>query len=252
MQFNKTSNLSFIGLAAALAGGAAYYMSSNGVRVRKTIDNNFALDKTTEIARVSPNEMMTGAAVTVLLAGVALWGYRKDWSGVKARLGRGGQERVEGGMHGIQQIEETLDLDVPVSMAYNQWTQFEEFPRFMPTVESVKQVDDSHLHWRANVGGKVKEWDSEITQQIPDQLIEWKSTSGPRNGGTVTFDKLKDNKTRVRLVLWYQPETKSEKIGALFGGVKMTAKGNLKRFKQLLERRGMESGAWRGEISPQH
>jgi len=219
------------------------------MRVRKTIDNDYAIDMTKEVVRVSPNELVTGAAITVALAGIALWGYRKDWSWTKERAPF---KRSDSAQSSVQEIEETIDIDVPVSTAYNQWTQFEEFPRFMPTVESVKQVDDAHLHWRANVGGKMKEWDAEITQQIPDQLIEWKSTSGPRNGGTVTFDKIKENTTRVRLHLWYQPESKAEKIGGMFGGVKMTAKGNLKRFKQLLERRGMESGAWRGEIAPQH
>ncbi|HUR87529.1 MAG TPA: SRPBCC family protein [Ramlibacter sp.] len=233
MDYDKT-NLGWIAAAAALAGGVAYYLSDQGMRVRRTYDNELALERTRELARVSPEKLVTGAAVTVVLAGVALWGYRS-----KDRVGSG-----------MQEVEETIDIDVPVSTAYNQWTQFEEFPRFMPTVESVKQIDDSHLHWKAVVAGKVKEWDSEITQQIPDQMIEWKSTSGPRNGGVVTFDKIKENKTRVKLRLWYTPESSAEKIGGLFGGVKMTAKGNLKRFAQLLERRGMESGAWRGEIAP--
>jgi uncharacterized membrane protein len=98
----------------------------------------------------------------------------------------------------------------------------------------------------------MKEWDSEIVQQIPDQLIEWRSVGGVRNGGTVTFDKVRDNCTRVKLRLWYEPQTTHEKIGGLLGGVKLTAKGNLKRFKQLLETRGAETGAWRGEVAPQH
>ena len=250
MEFNNKSNLSLIALAAALAGGTAYYLSKNGMRVRKTIDNDWAIDKTTELVRVSPEQMITGAAVTVGLAGLALWGYRRDWSWMQEKFSRTGIGQGKPGA--VLEVEETLEVDVPVSTAYNQWTQFEEFPRFMPTVESVKQIDDSHLHWKANVAGKQKEWDAEITQQLPDQLIEWKSTSGPRNGGTVTFDKLRENKTRVKLRLWYQPESTDEKIGGMFGGVKLTAKGNLKRFKQLLERRGAETGAWRGEIAAQH
>ena len=245
MDYQKT-DLGWIAAAAAIAGGAAYYLSENGVRVRKTIDNNYALDRTTELVRVSPERLVVGASITVALAGLALWGFRMaNWSamkdGVTSRMSRNTG-------NGVQQIEETLDIDVPVTTAYNQWTQFEDFPRFMPTVQSVTQVDDSHLHWKAIVAGKVKEWDSEITQQIPDQMIEWRSTSGPRNGGVVQFDKLRENKTRVRLRLWFQPQTAEEKIGGMFGGVKLTAKGNLKRFAQLLEKRGHETGAWRGEI----
>ncbi|MDP3858456.1 MAG: SRPBCC family protein [Stagnimonas sp.] len=146
-------------------------------------------------------------------------------------------------------VRETIDLDVPVSTAYNQWTQFEEFPRFMASVEEVRQLDDTHLHWRANVAGKVKEWDAEITQQIPDQCIAWRSTDGVRNAGVVTFDKIGENRTRVRLQMDYDPQTPGEKIGDAVGGVKLTAKGNLKRFKELIERRGVETGAWRGTVA---
>ncbi|MEJ6022861.1 SRPBCC family protein [Ramlibacter sp. PS4R-6] len=238
MQYRRTAtNIGWIAGAAALAGAAAYLMRDQGVRVYRTIDNDIALAHTRDLARVSPEQMYTGAAVTVGLAGLLLWALKRD---------RG---TTEGG---IQQTEETIDINVPVSTAYNQWTQFEEFPRFMPTVESVKQLDDAHLHWKAKVAGKMKEWDSEITQQIPDQLIEWRSTGGVKNGGTVTFDKIGENKTRVCLRLWYSPEDATEKAGGLLGGVKLTAKGNLKRFKQLLERRGAETGAWRGEIAPAH
>lgn len=146
-------------------------------------------------------------------------------------------------------VRETIELEVPVSTAYNQWTQFEEFPRFMATVEEVRQLDDTHLHWRANVAGKDKEWDAEITEQVPDQRIAWRSTGGVRNAGTVTFLKLADNRSRVELQMEYDPETTGEKIGAAMGGVKLTAKGNLKRFKELVERRGVETGAWRGSVA---
>jgi uncharacterized membrane protein len=255
MQFNKTAGIGSILGAALLAGGTAYYLSKNGMRVRRTIDNEFAIDRTTELARVSPEEMVTGAVVTVALAGIALWGYRRDWSWMKERATGLTQRmhRTQGTQRSsIQETEEVLDIDVPVSVAYNQWTQFEEFPRFMPTVESVKQIDDSHLHWKANVAGKLKEWDSEIVQQIPDQLIEWRSTGGVKNGGIVTFDKIREGKTRVKLRLWYEPQSTGEKVGGMLGGVKLTAKGNLKRFAQLLEKQGTETGAWRGEIAPQH
>lgn len=146
-------------------------------------------------------------------------------------------------------VEESIELNVPVSTAYNQWTQFEEFPRFMDSVQEVKQLDDTHLHWRADVAGKSKEWDAEITEQIPDERIAWRSTGGVKNAGVVTFHKLADNRTKVMLQMDYDPETVGEKVGDALGGVKLTAKGNLKRFKKLVEGRGVETGAWRGTVA---
>ena len=146
-------------------------------------------------------------------------------------------------------VHEAIELEVPVSTAYNQWTQFEDFPKFMATVQEVRQVDDTHLHWRAVVGGKTKEWDAEITEQIPDQRIAWRSIGGAQNAGTVTFQRVGVNRTRVNLEMDYDPETVGEKIGDAVGAVKLTAKGNLKRFKQLVERRGSETGAWRGTVT---
>ncbi|WP_232533147.1 MULTISPECIES: SRPBCC family protein [Ramlibacter] len=148
-------------------------------------------------------------------------------------------------------VEESIELAVPVSTAYNQWTQFEEFPRFMASVEHVEQVDDTHLHWRAVVAGRAKEWDSEITEQVPDQRIAWRSTSGTPNAGMVTFHRLGDNRTRVQLQMDYQPETRAEKAGAAVGAVKLAARGNLRRFKELVEARGMATGGWRGTV-PAH
>jgi uncharacterized membrane protein len=146
-------------------------------------------------------------------------------------------------------MEESIVLNVPVSTAYNQWTQFEEFPRFMESVEEVRQLDDTHLHWRANVAGKTKEWDAEITEQVPDERIAWRSIGGVQNAGVVTFHKLGENRTKVMLQMDYNPQTPAEKIGDAVGGVKLTAKGNLKRFKNLVERRGVETGAWRGTVA---
>ena len=146
-------------------------------------------------------------------------------------------------------IREAIELEVPVSTAYNQWTQFEDFPKFMATVQEVRQVDDTHLHWRAEVGGKTKEWDAEITEQIPDRRIAWRSTNGVANAGVVTFHKIGENRSRVMLQMDYEPETLGEKVGDAVGGVKLTAKGNLKRFKQLVEQRGAETGAWRGTVT---
>ena len=103
-------------------------------------------------------------------------------------------------------IEKSIDVEVPVRAAYNQWTQFEEFPRFMEGVEQVQQIDDRRLHWRANVGGKTLEWEAEIAEQIPDKRIAWRSLSGKKNAGVVTFHRLTDDRTRVMLQLDYEPE----------------------------------------------
>lgn len=146
-------------------------------------------------------------------------------------------------------VQESIDVDVPVSTAYNQWTQFEEFPRFMDNVESIQQVDDTHLRWRANIAGNVKEWMAEITEQLPDERIAWHSTEGVRNAGVVTFHKISDNRTRVMLQMDYEPQSLDEKVGSAIGGVRQTARRNLKRFKELVEGRGQETGAWRGTVT---
>jgi len=116
-------------------------------------------------------------------------------------------------------------------------------------VHEVRQLDDKHLHWRADVAGKEKEWDAEITEQIPDKRIAWRSTSGVSNAGVVTFHKISDSATRIMLQMDYDPESVTEQIGDAFGVVKMQAKGNLKRFKEMLESRGKETGAWRGTVT---
>jgi uncharacterized membrane protein len=159
------------------------------------------------------------------------------------------QLRLGPGAGHLSTVEESIELEVPVHTAYNQWTQFEEFPRFMASVEQVNQVDDTHLHWRAKVAGKTKEWDAEITEQVPDKRIAWRSIDGVTNAGVVTFHRIGENRTRVMLQMDYQPETVGEKVGSALGGVKATAKGNLKRFKELVEARGQESGAWRGTVT---
>jgi uncharacterized membrane protein len=145
-------------------------------------------------------------------------------------------------------IEESVEINVPVRTAYDQWTQFEEFPRFMEGVESVRQVDDTHLHWVAEVAGQRREWDAEITEQHPDERIAWTSTSGQRNAGVVTFHRLDDDRTKVMLQLDHEPEGLVDKAGDALGFVKRRAKGDLERFRELIESRGSESGAWRGEV----
>jgi uncharacterized membrane protein len=148
-------------------------------------------------------------------------------------------------------ILESVDVAVPVTVAYNQWTQFEEFPRFMEGVESVTQIDDKTLRWKATIAGKAEEWTAEITEQSPDERVAWASTSGARNAGVVTFHHIDDNTTRVMLQIDYDPQGFVENVGDALGMVDRRMKGDLKRFKEFIESRGMESGAWRGEI-PEH
>jgi uncharacterized membrane protein len=145
-------------------------------------------------------------------------------------------------------IEQSIVVNVPVRTAYNQWTQFEEFPRFMEGVESVRQLDDKRLHWKVNVGGKVKEWDAEITEQRPDERIAWTSRSGARNAGVVTFHRLAEDRTKVMLQVDYDPGGVIESVGDAVGVVSARVKGDLECFKEFIELRNRETGAWRGEI----
>jgi uncharacterized membrane protein len=147
----------------------------------------------------------------------------------------------------MSNIEKSIDVNVPVHTAYNQWTQFEEFPRFMEGIESIKQLDDKRLHWQAKIGGKTKEWDATITEQVPDQRIAWRSTSGAANAGVVTFHRLADDQTRVTLQMDYDPEGMVENIGDAIGVADSRVQGDLKRFKEFIESRGHETGAWRSE-----
>ncbi len=150
---------------------------------------------------------------------------------------------------GDSSIEESTEVNVPVKAAYNQWTQFEDFPKFMENVLEVKQLDDRHLHWRAKVAGEEKQWDAEITEQVPDKRIAWRSVGGASNGGVVTFHRLSDNATRIMLQMDYRPEGPMEKVGDALGAVRMQARNSLQRFKEMLEQRGSETGAWRGQIA---
>jgi uncharacterized membrane protein len=148
----------------------------------------------------------------------------------------------------MSKIEESIEIGVPVRAAYNQWTQFEEFPRFMEGVDEVRQVDDTHLHWKAEMWGKVKEWDAEISEQRPDERVAWTATEGARNAGVVTFHKIDENKSRVMLQLDVEPDGPAESVGDALGVVKRRVKGDLERFKEFIEGHGRETGAWRGEV----
>ena len=145
-------------------------------------------------------------------------------------------------------VNETIEVDVPVSTAYNQWTQFEEFPEFMDGVESVKQLDETHLHWVAEIGGRRHEWDAEITYQDPDTHIAWRATDGKNNTGSVRFDALGDNRTRMKVRMTWETEGAVEAVGEALGVDDRGVKADLERFKELVESRGRETGAWRGEV----
>ena len=145
-------------------------------------------------------------------------------------------------------VQESIEVDVPLSVAYNQWTQFEEFPSFMEGVESVRQVDDTHLHWAAEIGGKRHEWDAEITHQEPDKRIAWRAKEGKYNSGNVTFQSVGANRTRIDVELTYDTEGLVESLGSALGADDRRVKGDLERFKELIESRGAETGAWRGEV----
>ena len=148
----------------------------------------------------------------------------------------------------MSMIEESIEVAVPVSTAYNQWTQFEEFPKFMAGVESVRQLDDKRLHWVAEVAGVRRDWDAEITEQRPDERIAWTSRQGAKNAGVVTFHYLDPGRTRIMLQMEYQAERATDMIGDALGFLQRSVQGDLQRFKDFIESRGAETGAWRGEI----
>jgi uncharacterized membrane protein len=145
-------------------------------------------------------------------------------------------------------VEKHVEVDVPVRTAYNQWTQFEDFPHFMEGVKEVRQLDDTHLHWRAELGGKEQEWDAVITEQTPDARIAWRNTSGAENAGVVTFHRLGDSQTRVMLQIEYDPDGFVENVGDALGIVSRRIEGDMKRFKEFIESGREATGAWRGEV----
>jgi uncharacterized membrane protein len=149
-------------------------------------------------------------------------------------------------------IQKSIDVEVPVRTAYNQWTQFEEFPRFMEGVQRVEQLSDTRLHWTADIAGKQKEWDARITEQNPDERIAWTSEAGARNAGVVTFHKLAPEKTRVMLQIDYEPDDVVETVGDALGFMSRRVSGDLARFKEFIEGRGRETGAWRGQVRQEH
>jgi uncharacterized membrane protein len=148
---------------------------------------------------------------------------------------------------GVTTVDKKLEIKAPIERVYNQWTQFEDFPRFMEGVKAVQQIDDTHLHWHAEISGKDKEWDAVITEQVPDSIIAWRSVAGADNAGRVDFQPAGGG-TRVTLKLTYEPEGAVEKVGGWVGVVGRRVEGDLKRFKNFIENRGRETGQWRGEV----
>jgi len=145
-------------------------------------------------------------------------------------------------------VEESIEVEVPVSTAYNQWTQFEDFPEFMEGVEQVQQLTDDKLHWVTKIAGVKREFDAKITEQHPDERVAWTTIDGPKQAGVVTFHKLDPSHTKVMLQMEFDPEGFTEQVGDKLGIVKSRVHGDLERFKSFIEKRGAESGAWRGDI----
>ena len=146
-------------------------------------------------------------------------------------------------------ITESIEVAVPVTTAYNQWTQFEDFPLFMEGIDHVQQIDDTRLHWAATVAGRKAEWDAKILEQHPDRQISWVSEDGKKTRGTVTFEERGDSRTLITLSMSYQAEGVAEILGSAAGIDERRVRGDLERFKELIETRGSETGAWRGEVS---
>lgn len=150
----------------------------------------------------------------------------------------------------MAQILESIDVSVPVTTAYNQWTQFESFPQFLDEVDSITQTDDTHTHWTVTVGGATREFDAEITEQHPDERVAWTSTGGDTaHAGVVTFHKLSDDTSRVTVQLDWKPEGLAEKLGSMMGMASHAVKKDLENFKELIEKQGTAIGGWRGDVA---
>ena len=149
----------------------------------------------------------------------------------------------------MSQVQESVDVDVPIRTAYDQWTQFESFPQFMDGVESITQIDSTRSHWVTKVGGVQREFDTEVTEQHPDERVAWTSTGGDtKHAGVVTFHRLADAQTRVMIQIDWEPEGFVEKAGSAVGVDSHQVKADAKRFKKFIEERGAETGAWRADV----
>jgi carbon monoxide dehydrogenase subunit G len=146
-------------------------------------------------------------------------------------------------------VEKSILVNVPVSVAYNQWTQFEEFPQFMGGITSVSQLSDDRLEWVAEIGGVRRRWEAQILEQVPDRKVSWAATEGATNAGQVTFEDVGGGQTSVHLSLEYEPEGLVEKVGDKLNVIENQAEGDLDRFKAFIEAEGYASGAWRGSVN---
>ncbi|HLL68523.1 MAG TPA: SRPBCC family protein [Micromonosporaceae bacterium] len=147
-------------------------------------------------------------------------------------------------------VVESVDVAVPVRTAYDQWTQFEEFPKFMEGVQEIRQISDTMTHWVIEIGGIKREFDARITEQHPDERVAWTSVDGPTHAGVVTFHRLDADHTRVTAQMDIDPDTFVEKVADKTGLIDRKVKGDMKRFQEFIESRGRETGAWRGEVDP--
>ncbi len=145
-------------------------------------------------------------------------------------------------------VTESVDVDVPIRTAYDQWTQFESFPQFMSGVREIRQVDALHTHWTVEIAGQEREFDATITEQHPDERIAWKSDEGPEHAGVITFHRLDDAHTRVTAQMDIDPEGFIENVADKLGILTHRVKSDMKKFKEFIERTGTETGAWRGDI----
>ncbi|TDU71338.1 polyketide cyclase/dehydrase/lipid transport protein [Prosthecobacter fusiformis] len=148
----------------------------------------------------------------------------------------------------METIEKSIEVEQPIRSVYNQWTQFESFPLFMEGVKSVRQVTDKRLQWHVEIAGITKIWEADIVEQIPDSRIAWHSTSGAVNNGQVLFESLAPDRTLVTLILNYETEGALEKVGDALGLVSLRIQGDLRRFKDTIEKRTTPAQGWRGEI----
>jgi uncharacterized membrane protein len=148
----------------------------------------------------------------------------------------------------MSNVTESVDVGTPIRTVYNQWTQFEDFPRFMEGVTEIRQTSKTTTHWKTKIAGVEREFDAEITEQLPDERVAWKSTNGSDQAGVVTFHRLDDATTRVTVQMDFAPDGVVENVGDKLGVLDRRVKGDLKRFKEFIESEGYETGAWRGEV----
>ena len=227
---------------------AAMMRLANDPKIRREVNQMVSsLDKAwTRVEKKRSHKLRNLLLVLGIGGGAAAAATRPE---VRNKLTGRGMPSV-GGLTGSapRTIDASIEVDVPVSTAYNQWTQFEDFPLFMEGVDHVQQLDDTRLHWAATVAGKKAEWDAKILEQHPDRQISWISEDGKKTRGTVTFEPRGDDKTLVRLSMSYQAEGPVEMLGSAAGLDTRRVQGDLERFKELIESRGQESGAWRGKV----